>query len=180
MGSRSDVVIRKCEEADLARITEIYGLSVVQETASFELEPPDLAEMKRRRAVLVENGYPYLVAERDGVVVGYAYAGPHRTRPAYRHAVENTVYVDPSAQRGGIGRALMERLIGEVEVRGFRQMIAVIGDSAHIASIALHEALGFTRAGNLESVGFKHGKWLDTVFMQRTLGAGDTTPPDSA
>ncbi|MDH3579827.1 MAG: GNAT family N-acetyltransferase [Hyphomicrobiales bacterium] len=180
MGAPPDIVIRDCKASDLARITEIYGQSVMRETASFELEAPDLAEMTRRRSALVEKDYPYLVAEREDVVVGYAYAGPHRPRPAYRHAVENTVYVDPAAQRRGVARALMERLIEEAQARGFRQMIAVIGDSAHIASIALHETLGFTRVGNLVSVGFKHGKWLDTVFMQRALGPGDATPPDGA
>lgn len=180
MISRSDIVIRNCEEPDLVRITEIYGQSVLEETASFELEPPRLEEMIRRRAALVDNGYPYLVAECDGAIVGYAYAGPYHTRAGYRNTVENTVYVDPDAQRGGIGRALMERLIEEAEAHGFRQMIAVIGDSSHVASIRFHEDLGFSYAGNAVSVGYKHGKWLDTVLMQRPLGPGDTTPPERA
>lgn len=180
MTSRSDIVIRQCEEADLARVTEIYARSVREETASFELIPPDLAEMTRRRAALLHEGYPYLVAEVDGAVRGYAHAGPYRPRPAYRNTVENTVYVDPAAQRGGIGRALMVRLIEEAEAHGFRQMIAVIGDSSHVASIRFHEDLGFSYAGNAVSVGYKHGKWLDSLLMQRPLGPGDTTPPERA
>ncbi len=176
----SDLVIRFCEEGDLEQVTAIYGRSVLEETASFELTPPDLAEITRRRAAIVEKGYPYLVAETDGQIVGYAYAATYRSRPAYRHTVETTVYVDPDAQRGGIGRTLMDRLVEECETHGFRQMIAVIGDSAHIPSIEFHKALGFTYAGNLVSVGYKHGKWLDSVFLQRALGPGDTAPPERA
>lgn len=176
----SDLVIRDCEKRDLERITEIYGRSVHEETASFELTAPELEEMTRRRAALASKAYPYLVAELEGDIVGYAYASEYRPRPAYRHSVETTVYVDQEVQRGGVGRALMERLIEEAEAHGFRQMIAVIGDSAHIPSIEFHKSLGFTYAGNLVSVGYKHGKWLDSVFMQRPLGQSDSSPPERA
>lgn len=175
-----EIVIRDSRESDLPRITEIYARSVREETASFELEPPDLAEMARRRAGLVEKGCPYLVAAIGGRVEGYAYLSPYHHRPGYRHTVENTVYVDPRAQRRGVGRRLLQRLIEDAEARGFRQMIAVIGDSANTASIALHKAAGFTCAGNLVSVGYKHGKWLDSVLMQRALGPGDAAPPERA
>lgn len=176
----SHLVIRDCEQGDLESITAIYGSSVREETASFELMPPDLAEMTRRHAAIVAEGYPYIAAVLEGVVAGYAYANSFRPRPAYRHTIETTVYVDPQAQRGGIGRALMERLIDDAETHGFRQMIAVVGDSAHIPSIEFHKALGFTYAGNLVSVGYKHGKWLDSVYLQRTLGQGDSSPPERA
>ena len=176
----SGLVIRDCEKRDLERITAIYGRSVREETASFELTAPDLEEMTRRRADLAAKAYPYLVAELEGAIVGYAYASEYRPRPAYRHTIETTVYVDQEVQRGGIGRALMERLIEEAEAHGFRQMVAVIGDSAHIPSIEFHKALGFTYAGNLVSVGYKHGKWLDSLLLQRVLGQGDSSPPERA
>lgn len=170
-------LIRAAGLADLPAITEIYDHAVRYGTASFETEPPDEAEMTRRYRALVGGGFPYLVAERDGAVVGYAYAGPYRTRPAYRYTVEDSIYVSPAAQRRGVGRALLEELIAESTVRGFRQMIAVIGDSAQIASIELHRAAGFHYVGNLQNVGFKFGRWLDSVLMQRPLGAGATRLP---
>ncbi|KMO38973.1 GCN5 family acetyltransferase [Methylobacterium tarhaniae] len=173
-----DVVLRPCREADLPAVTAIYARAVITGRASFELEPPDEAEMGRRRAALVDGGYPYLVAERAGAVVGYAYAGPYRTRPAYRGTVENSVYVRPDQAGRGLGRLLLERLIAEATAAGFRQMVAVIGDSHNAASIALHAALGFRHVGVLASVGWKHGAWLDTVLMQRPLGSGDRSPPD--
>jgi L-amino acid N-acyltransferase YncA len=123
------------------------------------------------------RGLPYLVAELEGKIAGYAYAVPYRTRPAYRHTVEDSVYVDPSAARRGVGRALLDALVGACTALGHRQMIAVIGDSANAASIRLHEACGFARAGLLPSVGFKHGRWVDSVLMQRALGPGDAVPP---
>ncbi|MFQ5626028.1 MAG: GNAT family N-acetyltransferase [Methyloligellaceae bacterium] len=176
---QTKVTIRACQQADMVRVSEIYARSVREETASFELEPPDLAEMSRRRKALLDAGYPYLVAEIGGRVEGYAYAGAYRPRPAYGLSVESTVYVEPGFQRGGIGRALMEQLIQAAEARGYRQMIAIIGDSSHVASIEFHKRLGFTSAGNLKSVGYKHGKWLDTVLLQLPLGPGDTAPPDT-
>ncbi|TGD95819.1 GNAT family N-acetyltransferase [Methylobacterium nonmethylotrophicum] len=172
------VILRACQEADLPAVTAIYAHAVATGRASFELEPPDEAEMGRRRAALVAGGHPYLVAERDGAVVAYAYAGPYRTRPAYRGTVETSVYVRPDQAGRGLGRRLLGRLIAEATAAGFRQMVAVIGDSQNAASIRLHAALGFDPVGVLRSVGWKHGTWLDTVLMQRALGAGDATPPD--
>jgi L-amino acid N-acyltransferase YncA len=172
------LVIRPAKTSDIAAITRIYAPAVEYGTASFELTPPDEAEMARRMADLTGKGFPYIVAEIDGVLLGYAYAGPYRVRPAYRHTVENSVYIAPDTQRRGVGRALLAALIETCETRGYRQMIAVIGDSTkQAASIGLHEALGFRHVGVLEHVGFKHGRWLDSVLMQRELGAGAKTEP---
>lgn len=175
-----EIVIRDSTDADIPRITEIYGASVLREVSSFETTPPDEAEMAKRRQERLDRRMPYLVAELDGEVVGYAYAGPFHTRPAYQWTVENTVYVDPAAQRRGVARKLMEKLIAECTQRGFRQMIAVIaaeGAPEQSASIRLHRALGFVDGGKNRSVGHKHGKWIDTYHLQLTLGEGDTTPP---
>jgi L-amino acid N-acyltransferase YncA len=171
------VTIRPAAASDIAAITRIYAHAVIHGTASFEVDPPDETEMARRHHAIAGGGHPYLVAETDGAVVGYGYAGPYRTRPAYHWTVEDSVYIAPDAYRQGIGRALLERLITESAQRGFRQMIAVIGDSANVGSVELHRALGFAMTGTLISVGFKHGRWLDTVLMQRALGPGDGTNP---
>jgi L-amino acid N-acyltransferase YncA len=172
------LTIRSASGADISAITGIYAAAVTHGTASFELEPPDQAEMARRMRELMDNGFPYLTAENGGALVGYAYAGPYRQRPAYRLTVEDSVYVAPDAQRRGIGRALLAALIEQSEARGYRQMIAVIGDSTlQAASIGLHEALGFHHVGILQGVGFKHGRWLDSVLMQRALGKGSTIDP---
>ena len=170
--------IRPCLDADVPAITAIYAHHVETGTASFETEPPDEAEMRRRRDALVKNRYPYFVAEVGGKVCGYAYAGPYRTRPAYRHSVEDSVYVGTAAQRRGIGRALLHSLIRACVNRGFRQMVAIIGDSSQTASIGLHRTMGFEVVGTLRNVGYKHERWLDTVFMQLTLGDGASTPPE--
>lgn len=172
-----DMHIRPASPADIPAITAIYRPAVVHGTASFELEPPDEAEMRRRFAAITADGFPYIVAERDGHVVGYAYVSHYRTRPAYRFSVENSVYVSGEAQGSGIGRALLDELVVRATACGFRQMIAVIGDSMQIASIALHRSAGFTFCGTIHSVGYKFGRWLDSVIMQRGLGAGDTEPP---
>jgi L-amino acid N-acyltransferase YncA len=169
--------IRPAIPADIPAITRIYAHAVTHGTASFELQPPDSAEMARRQRELLDGGYPYVIAEIGGATAGYAYAGPYRPRPAYRFSVEDSIYVDPQAQRGGIGRALLEHLIDEAAKRGFRQMIAVIGDSAQTPSIELHRALGFRMIGTIENVGFKFDRWLDSVLMQRGLGPGATTTP---
>ena len=173
----SSLKIRPTGVADLPSITEIYAHEVREGTATFELVPPDLAEMTRRFQALVDGGFPYLVAELDGDVAGYAYASSYRPRPAYRFTVENSVYLRPQIHRRGIGRQLLERLIAECEARGFRQMIAVIGDSANAASIGVHAACGFRMIGTHPNVGLKFGRWLDTVMMQRELGAGANTVP---
>jgi L-amino acid N-acyltransferase YncA len=171
------VSIRNATPADIPTIARIYAHSVTHGTASFELEPPDEDEMMRRMRSLLDGGYPYIVAEIDGVLAGYAYAGPYRPRRAYRFSVEDSIYIDPNAQRRGVGRALLDHLIEECERRGFRQMIAVIGDSAQTPSIELHRSLGFRMIGNIENVGYKFDRWLDSVLMQRPLGPGATTKP---
>jgi len=172
----SAVTVRPATAHDVVAIARIYGHAVLHGTASFEIEPPDEAEMGRRQQLLLDGGYPYLVAETDRVV-GYGYAGPYRTRPAYRWSVEDSIYIAPDAHRRGIGRALLRELIDESQRRGFRQMIAVIGDSRQLASIELHRTLGFRHIGTFASVGFKHGRWLDSVLMQRALGLGDAALP---
>jgi L-amino acid N-acyltransferase YncA len=148
-------------------------------TATFEVESPDEAEMARRMQALAASNYPYLVAERTGVIAGYAYAGPYHLRPAYRWTVEDSIYLDPPFHGLGIGRRLIRHLLSDVEARGFRQMIALIGDSTNRASIALHAGAGFQLVGTLQSVGFKHGRWLDVVLMQRPLGSATSGAPNS-
>jgi L-amino acid N-acyltransferase YncA len=172
-----EIVVRPATPDDVPAIAVIYGHHVAAGLASFELQPPSIKEMRRRHRELTANGFPYLVAERAGKIAGYAYAGPYRARPAYRFSVENSVYIDPDARRGGIGRQLLLALIAECERRGFRQMVAVIGDSGNAASIGLHAACGFVLIGALPSIGYKFGRWVDSVFMQRALGEGSTTPP---
>ncbi len=171
------VHVRPAVSADIPAIAAIYDEAVRTGTASFELEPPGATEMARRFAAITGGGHPYLAAvDSDGTLLGYAYASTFRPRIAYRFTVENSIYVDPTAQNRGVGRALMEALIAECEARGFRQMVAVIGDSANAGSIALHRACGFADIGILRSTGLKFGRWLDTVLMQRDLGEGDRTP----
>jgi L-amino acid N-acyltransferase YncA len=172
-----DEYVRPATEDDIPAIAAIYGHHVTTGLASFELQPPSVEEMARRYRELTENGFPYLVAECAGKIVGYAYAGAYRARPAYRFSVENSVYIDPDARRGGIGRKLLQSLIAECERRGFRQMVAVIGDSANAASIGLHAACGFALIGALPAIGYKFGRWVDSVFMQRPLAEGSATPP---
>ena len=173
----SDFVIRPATEADLPAITEIYAEAVAVGTASFEVVPPDEAVMTARFTRLAAEGFPYVVAERAGTVLGYGYVGPYRDRPAYRHTVEDSIYLAVDARSQGIGGALLRRLIDEAVVLGFRQMVAVIGDSANDASVRLHKAAGFELIGTLKDVGFKHGRWLDTVIMQRALGRGAESQP---
>ena len=171
--------IRPVRTEDLAAITAIYAASVLTGTASFELDPPDETEMRRRHDALIAGGHPYLVAEANGRILGYAYAGPYRARPAYRHTVEDSIYLHADAQRRGVGRLLLARLIDSATEAGFRQMVGVIGDSSHQASIRLHAAAGFRLVGVFENVGWKHGRWLDSVLMQRALGPGSDEPPTS-
>jgi phosphinothricin acetyltransferase len=170
--------IRDSRDEDVPAIAAIYGHWVTHGLASFELSPPGAEEMARRREAVLGGGYPYLVAEDDGRILGYAYAGPYRTRPAYRFAVENSVYVAPAAGRAGVGRALLSALIGRCEAKGFRLMVAVIGDSGNAPSIGLHAACGFAHAGLLPGIGWKHGRWVDSVLMTRPLGAGATASPE--
>lgn len=175
----SAYALRDATQADIPAITEIYAHAVLHGTASYELTPPDEAEMTRRHQALTAEGYPYIVAEDgSGLVLGYAYAGPFRARPAYRWSVEDSVYLAPDAQGYGVGRALLLRLVELCEEKGFRQMIAVVGGSDHAPSIRLHERAGFRTIGIFQNSGFKHGKWIDTVFMQLPLGEGAETLPD--
>ncbi|EFH12643.1 GNAT family N-acetyltransferase [Pseudoroseomonas cervicalis] len=171
------LTLRPAAEADLPAIAAIYGHHVAHGRASFETAPPDLDEMRRRHAAITGAGMPYLVAEAEGEVLGYAYASAYRPRAAYGNTVENSIYVRADAVGRGLGRQLLAALISACEALGFRQMIAVIGDSNNMASIRLHEAAGFTPVGTLRSVGRKHGEWLDVVLLQRALGEGDSTPP---
>jgi L-amino acid N-acyltransferase YncA len=172
------MIIRDATPADLVEITRIYADSVLNGVASYELVAPDEAEMERRMSAIRDSGYPYLVAEDgDDRLLGYAYASAFRTRPAYRWLVEDSIYLAPEARGRGVGRALLEALIGRCETLGFRQMVAVIG-GAHPASIAVHQKAGFVSTGMISGSGHKHGRWLDTVFMQRPLGEGKATDPD--
>jgi L-amino acid N-acyltransferase YncA len=171
----AEITIRDAADADLPAITRIYAHHVRFGLGSFEEEPPPLEEMARRYREVLARNLPYLVAATpSGGVLGYAYAGPYRARPAYRFSVEDSVYVAADAGRQGIGRRLVAALIERCARAGFRQMVAVIGDSGNAASIALHEQLGFRLAGTLEAIGFKHGRWVDTVLMQRALGEAAT------
>src|SRR5262245_55750902 len=171
------IPLRPADLRDVPAITRIYQHAVRHRTASFEVEPPDEGEIKRRYIALRDGRFPYIVAEIDGAVAGYAYAGPYRARPAYRFTVEDSIYIDPAMHRRGIGRALLARLLVDAEKEGFRQMIAVIGDSNQTPSIELHTALGFRMIGTFEAVGYKFGRWLDSVLMQKALGEGATTVP---
>ncbi len=173
----SQVRVRAASPEDVPAILEIYAKAVSKGLASWEYDPPDQSEMMRRFEAIRGAGYPYLVAEIDGRVVGYSYASAYRTRPGYRYCVENSVYVSTGAQRSGAGRALLSALVEACARAGYRQMVAVIGDSGNAASIRLHRALGFTFCGTIHGIGWKHGRWLDSVLMQKSLGEGDNTPP---
>lgn len=166
-------------DADIDAITTTYGHWVRHGLASFELEPPDRSEMANRRAAILAGGHPYLVARGEsGRILGFAYAGPYRTRPAYRFTIEDSVYVAPDALGMGVGAALLSRLIPLCADTGRRLMVAVIGDSGNTASIRLHARFGFTRAGLLPAAGWKHGRWVDSVLMTLPLGDGSASPPD--
>lgn len=171
------VSVRVAHESDMATLQPIYAYHVLNGLGSFEETPPDIGEFTRRFTELKARNMPYLVGERAGRILGYAYAGPYRPRPAYRYSVEDSIYIAREAIGQGIGRILLAALIRSATDMGYRQMIAVIGDSDNRASIELHRALGFTDAGKLRSVGFKFGRWVDSVLMQRALGAGESRPP---
>ena len=171
-------VIRPSHGNDIATIAAIYAYHVLHGVGSFEEEPPSTGEMGRRRDEILSRDLPYFVAERGGRVVGYCYAGLFRPRSGYRFTLEDSIYVDPGEVRRGIGRALLEQVLARCETLGYRQMVAVIGGRETVASIRLHEALGFAHMGIFESVGFKFGRWVDVVLMQRSLGKGATTLPE--
>jgi phosphinothricin acetyltransferase len=169
--------LRPATPADLAQITAIYAHHVLHGLASFETEPPGEAEMRKRFDAIAAGDFPYFVAEADGRVLGYAYANHYRTRPAYCYSVEDSIYVAPDAVGRGVGKRLLRALIEACEQRGYRQMLAVIGDSANAPSIELHRACGFAQVGLLPSIGFKFGRWVDSALMQRALGEGGRTTP---
>lgn len=170
--------VRSAKVDDLKAVQSIYAYHVLHGLASFEETPPDFAEIERRFREVTEGGLPFLVAEFAGEPRGYAYAGRYRTRPAYRFSLENTVYVEPGYEGRGLGSALLAALVSRCEELGYRRMVAVIGDSANQASIRLHERHGFKTCGFIPSVGFKFGRWVDSILMERPLGPGDSSLPD--
>lgn len=176
----SALLIRPSRSPDLPAISAIYAHNVLHGTGTFELEAPDEAEMGRRREDVLGKGLPWLVAERDGEVLGYAYANHFRPRRAYRFCVEDSIYLHPHARGQGVGRLLLAELIGQCEARGARQMLAVIGDAGNAASIGVHRTLGFEHTGVLKAAGWKFDRWLDVVLMQRPLGLGDSEPGSDA
>ncbi|HZS53889.1 MAG TPA: GNAT family N-acetyltransferase [Bryobacteraceae bacterium] len=171
------IVVRDSTAGDMPTIQQIYSFYVVNSLATFEESPPSADELLRSRDVILAAGLPHLVATVNHKVAGYAYASSYRLRPAYRYTVEDSVYVLPGLQSKGIGTALLSSLIARCELGAWRQMIAVIGDSANAGSVALHRRLGFEQMGILKAVGFKLGQWVDTVLMQRSLGRGARTRP---
>lgn len=175
------VRIRPCTPNDLPAVTAIYAFNVEHGTGTFELEAPNAAEMARRREDVVSKGLPWLVAERGGHVLGYAYANHFRPRLAYRFCVEDSVYLDAEAKGQGLGRLLLAELLARCEAAGARQMLAVIGDSTNAASVGMHRALGFEHVGLMKAAGWKFGRWLDVVVMQKSLGGGsDSAPLDTS
>ncbi len=176
--SPSPLTLRPSTDADLPAIQAIYAQAVLQGTGTFETEVPSVEEMGRRRAEVLGRHLPWLVAERNGELLGYAYANYFRPRLAYRFCVEDSIYLAPAAQGQGVGRLLLAELIARCEAAGARQMLAVIGDAANAGSIGVHTALGFQHTGVLKSAGWKFGRWLDVVLMQRALSVGDATSPE--
>ena len=169
--------VRPTEPRDAEALAAIYAHAVLHGAGTFEETPPSSAEMEARRLGVAAHGLPHLVAERGGEVAGFAYAGVFRPRPAYRFTAETTVYVRDGVQGRGVGRELMEAVVAACEALGLRQLVALVGDSGNAASLGLHAAMGFRRTGVLQAVGFKHGRWLDAVWMQRDINAGDAEPP---
>lgn len=172
------ITLRNATHDDMAAVRDIYARHVLEGLASFEDVAPDKGEMTRRFEAVLKRRLPFIVAELDGAVKGYAYAGPYRSRPAYRYTVEDSIYVAPDASGRGLGRVLLSQLIDTCTALGYRRMVAMIGDSENKPSINLHAKLGFERAGLLPSAGFKLGRWVDSVIMQRPLGPGDGEPPE--
>ena len=173
----TNLTIRPSTPADLPAITAIYAHAVLHGTGTFELEAPDEAEMSKRREAVLGNGLPWLVAEREGQVLGYAYANFFRPRRAYRFCLEDSIYLHEAARGQGVGKLLLVELMAQCEARGARQMLAVIGDSANAGSIGVHRACGFEHTGVFKASGWKFGRWLDVVLMQRELGEGGATAP---
>jgi phosphinothricin acetyltransferase len=174
------MIVRDATAADLQAIAAIYGHHVLHGAGTFEEVPPTLEDMAQRLAAVQSKALPWVVAQADGRILAYAYAGPYRLRSAYRYTAEDSVYVAPDAQRRGAGRAALQAVIARCEAMGLRQLVAVIGDSGNQGSLGLHEALGFERVGALPAVGFKHGRWLDVVIMNKPLNGGPARDPDAA
>lgn len=172
------MIIRAATADDAAALAAIYGHHVLHGLGTFEEEPPSAAEMESRRAAIIARDLPYLVAEDGGRVLGFAYAGPFRLRQAYRYTLEDSVYIAPDAVGRGVGKAVLSAVVEACEALGVRQLVAVIGDSGNAASIGLHRSLGFVDAGVGRSFGWKHGRWVDIVWMQKALNGGDQTSPD--
>lgn len=175
--SPANTVVRDATVADMSAVQEIYAHHVLHGLATFEEEPPTVDQLLRRRESVLRGGLPYIVASLDGRVVGYSYATTYRPRAAYRHTIEDSVYIADGHRGLGVGRLLLSELIARSEKGAWRQMMAVIGDSANTGSIFLHQRLGFRMVGTLDAVGFKLGRWVDTVLMQRPLGLGRGAPP---
>ena len=171
-------LIRPSQDSDTAAITAIYAHHVLHGTGTFEIDPPTEADMAQRRAEVLARGLPWLVAERDGQVLGFAYANWFKPRPAYRFTAEDSIYVADAARGSGVGRALLQALVDQAQAQGLRKLVAVIGDSANAGSIGLHRALGFTDVGVLRAMGWKHGAWRDIVLMEKHLGTADSTTPE--
>ena len=172
-------ILRPSQEPDLPAITAIYGHHVLHGSGTFETEPPTLADMRARRAEVLERHLPFLVAEEGGHIVGFAYCNWFKPRPAYRFSAEDSIYLAPDAHRRGLGRALLAELAAQAQATGVRKLIAVIGDSANAGSIGVHRSVGFEQVGVLKSCGWKFERWLDVVLMEKTLGAGNSRPPQS-
>ena len=170
-------LIRPSHDEDVAAVTAIYAHHVLHGTGTFEIEPPSALDMAHRRADVLSKGLPYLVAEQDGHILGFAYGNWFKPRPAYRYSVEDSIYLAPGLNRKGLGRALLAELLAHCEVAGVRKVMAVIGDSTNAGSIGVHRALGFTLVGVVEDCGWKFGAWRDIVIMQKTLGLGGSEPP---
>lgn len=171
-------ILRDALQADMPSIFEIYADEVINGVSSWEELPPSIEELSRRYGNIVNKGFPYRVAEMHDRVVGYSYASAYRPRSGYRYTIENTIYIDKNQRGLGLGRCLLEDLISNCETKGYRQMVAVIGDSNNHVSINFHTRMGFVHAGVLKSIGFKHGRWMDSVIMQRALSGGDKSLPE--
>ena len=171
-------LIRPSRDEDMPALTAIYAHHVLHGTGTFETEPPDIAEMSARRADVLLKRLPYLVAEENGEIAGFAYGNWFKSRPAYRYSVEDSIYLAAGLHRKGLGRALLAELVVRCEAVGIRKMMAIVGDSANLASIGVHLALGYNEVARIESCGWKFGQWRDIVILQKNLGAGNTTPPD--
>ncbi len=178
LNEESSIVHRLVQDKDMPTICSIYADEVLQGVSSWENTPPSLEEMIRRRDSILAGEFPYIVAEHDGEILGYAYASSYRPRPGYRYTVENSIYISDNARGRGIGKHLLIELIKRCEIAGYRQMIAVIGDSSNDASIGFHTKMGFEKVGVIKSIGFKFGRWMDSVIMQKALGSGGQTLPE--